>query len=175
MLLTDAASAEMAKLVENAYRDVNIAFANELSLICERLRLDVWEVIKLANHHPRVNILTPGPGRRRATASRSTRGSSSASAPELARLIRTAREVNDSKPHHVAPAGHRPRPAGSTRRPSPASGSAFKANVDDLRESPAVEIVAQIAEALPDVDVLAAGAVRRAAAGRAGRQWPTSG
>ena len=62
---TDAASAEMAKLVENAYRDVNIAFANELSLICERLRLDVWEVIRLANHHPRVNILTPGSGRRR--------------------------------------------------------------------------------------------------------------
>ena len=64
-MLTDAASAEMAKLVENAYRDVNIAFANELSLICEELKLDVWEVIRLANHHPRVNILTPGPGRRR--------------------------------------------------------------------------------------------------------------
>ena len=62
ILLTDAASAEMAKLVENAYRDVNIAFANELSLISENLQLDVWEVIRLANHHPRVNILTPGPG-----------------------------------------------------------------------------------------------------------------
>ena len=62
IVLTDAASAEMAKLVENAYRDVNIAFANELSLISERLELDVWEVIRLANHHPRVNILTPGPG-----------------------------------------------------------------------------------------------------------------
>ena len=62
MLTTDAASAEMAKLVENAYRDVNIAFANELSLICESLKLDVWEIIRLANHHPRVNILTPGPG-----------------------------------------------------------------------------------------------------------------
>ena len=62
IVLTDASSAEMAKLVENAYRDVNIAFANELSLICEDLRLDVWEVIKTANHHPRVNILTPGPG-----------------------------------------------------------------------------------------------------------------
>ena len=65
ILLTDAASAEMAKLVENAYRDVNIAFANELSLICESLKLDVWEVIKMANRHPRVNILTPRPRRRR--------------------------------------------------------------------------------------------------------------
>src|SRR5690606_3198884 len=62
ILLTDAASAEMAKLVENAYRDVNIAFANELSLITEALRLDVWEVIRLANQHPRVNVLSPGPG-----------------------------------------------------------------------------------------------------------------
>ena len=62
LLLTDAGSAEMAKLVENSYRDVNIAFANELSLICEALRMDVWEVIELANHHPRVNILKPGPG-----------------------------------------------------------------------------------------------------------------
>ena len=67
----------MAKLVENAYRDVNIAFANELSLISDHLKLDVWEVIRLANHHPRVNILTPGPASA-ATASPSTRGSSSA-------------------------------------------------------------------------------------------------
>ncbi len=101
ILLTDAASAEMAKLVENAYRDVNIAFANELSLICESLKLDVWEVIEMANRHPRVNILSPGPG---------VGGHCIAvdpwfivgAAPELSRLIRTAREVNDSKPDHVA-------------------------------------------------------------------------
>jgi UDP-N-acetyl-D-mannosaminuronic acid dehydrogenase len=153
LLLSDAASAEMAKLVENAYRDVNIAFANELSLICDKLRLDVWEIIKLANHHPRVNILSPGPG---------VGGHCIAvdpwfivaSAPELAHLIRTAREVNDSKPHHVAQQVITK--AGRFNAPTIAClGLAFKANIDDLRESPAVEIVAQIADQLPDVDVLA--------------------
>jgi len=101
MVLSDAASAEMAKLVENSYRDVNIAFANELSLICEKLKLDVWEIIELANHHPRVNILRPGPG---------VGGHCIAvdpwfivsAAPDLARLIRTARVVNDDQPDHVA-------------------------------------------------------------------------
>ena len=101
IILTDAESAEMAKLVENGFRDVNIAYANELSLICEHLGLDVWEVIKMANRHPRVNILQPGPG---------VGGHCIAvdpwfiveAAPELARLIRTAREVNDRKPAHVA-------------------------------------------------------------------------
>ena len=134
----------MAKLVENAYRDVNIAFANELSLICEQLKLDVWEVIRLANHHPRVNILTPGPG---------VGGHCIAvdpwfivgAAPELARLIRTAREVNDSQ---AAPR-RRSRSSRKTERfrnPTVAClGLTFKANVDDLRESPAVEIVVAIA------------------------------
>ena len=101
ILLTDAASAEMAKLVENAYRDVNIAFANELSQITEALHIDVWEVIRLANRHPRVNILSPGPG---------VGGHCIpvdpwfivAAAPHLSPLIRTAREVNDRRPHHVA-------------------------------------------------------------------------
>jgi len=151
---SDASNAEMAKLVENAYRDVNIGFANELSLICEKLKLDVWEVIRLANHHPRVNILTPGPG---------VGGHCIAvdpwfivaSAPELARLIRVAREVNDSKPGHVAQQVINK--AGRFNAPTIAClGLAFKANVDDMRESPAVEIVAQIAEALPGVDVLVA-------------------
>jgi UDP-N-acetyl-D-mannosaminuronic acid dehydrogenase len=151
ILLTDAASAEMAKLVENAYRDVNIAFANELSLISEALRLDVWEVIKLANHHPRVNILTPGPG---------VGGHCIAvdpwfivgAAPQLARLIRTAREVNDTKPRHVAE--QVVKKTERFRSPTVAClGLAFKANVDDLRESPAVDIVAQIADALPDLDL----------------------
>jgi UDP-N-acetyl-D-mannosaminuronic acid dehydrogenase len=151
ILLTDAASAEMAKLVENAYRDVNIAFANELSLVHERLKLDVWEVIRLANHHPRVNILTPGPG---------VGGHCIAvdpwfivgAAPDLTKLIRTAREVNDHKPHHVA--AQVIEKTERFRKPTVAClGLAFKANVDDLRESPAVDIVAEIADALPEVDI----------------------
>lgn len=154
ILLSDASSAEMAKLVENAYRDVNIAFANELSLISEKLKLDVWEVIRLANHHPRVEILKPGPG---------VGGHCIAvdpwfivaAAPELARLIRVAREVNDSKPHHVSQ--QVVNKASRFVKPTIAClGLAFKANVDDFRESPAVEIVEQIANALPEVDVLVA-------------------
>jgi UDP-N-acetyl-D-mannosaminuronic acid dehydrogenase len=149
--LCDAASAEMAKLVENSYRDVNIAFANELSMICDRIGLDVWEVIKVANHHPRVNILNPGPG---------VGGHCIAvdpwfivgAAPDLARLVRTAREVNDSKPHYVV--DHVVRSVGRFREPQVAClGLTFKANVDDLRESPAVEIVHLLSEKLPDVTI----------------------
>ncbi len=152
ILLTDASSAEMAKLVENASRDVNIAFANELSLICESLKLDVWEVIEMANRHPRVNILTPGPG---------VGGHCIAvdpwfivgAAPEFSRLIRTAREVNDSKPTHVAQQVIKK--ARRFREPIVAClGLAFKPNVDDLRESPAVDIVQQICAGLPGVDIL---------------------
>ena len=152
ILLTDAASAEMAKLVENAYRDVNIAFANELSLVCESLKLDVWEVIEMANRHPRVNILTPGPG---------VGGHCIAvdpwfivgAAPELTPLIRTARQVNDAKPHHVAQ--QVVAKAARFKEPTIAClGMAFKANVDDLRESPAVDIVAQICAGLPDTEIL---------------------
>jgi UDP-N-acetyl-D-mannosaminuronic acid dehydrogenase len=151
IVLSDAASAEMAKLVENAYRDVNIAFANELSLIGERLELDVWEVIRLANHHPRVNVLTPGPG---------VGGHCIAvdpwfivgAAPEEARLIRTARDVNDRKPLHVAE--QVVRKSDRFRNPTVAClGLAYKANVDDLRESPAIEIVVAIAEAQPGLDI----------------------
>jgi UDP-N-acetyl-D-mannosaminuronic acid dehydrogenase len=154
ILLTDAASAEMAKLVENAYRDVNIAFANELSLIAESLRLDVWEVIKLANQHPRVNILAPGPGVGGHCIPVDPWFIVSA-APELARLIRTAREVNDHKPHHVAE-----QVIAKSRRfrdPTIAClGLTFKANVDDIRESPAIEVVGLIAQALPEVEILLA-------------------
>jgi len=154
ILITDAASAEMAKLVENAYRDVNIAFANELSLISESLRLDVWEIIKLANHHPRVNILTPGPG---------VGGHCIAvdpwfivgAAPEFAKLIRMAREVNDSKPRHVA--DQIIAKCDRFRSPTVAClGLTFKANVDDTRESPAVDVVELLAAALPGVDILIA-------------------
>jgi len=144
IFLTDARTAEMAKLTENSFRDVNIAFANELSLICERLDIDVWDLIRLANRHPRVKILQPGPG---------VGGHCIAvdpwfivaAAPEEARLIRTAREVNDSKPHHIvsrisaaAAAAHDPVIA--------CLGLSFKADVDDMRESPAVEIVKLLVE-----------------------------
>jgi UDP-N-acetyl-D-mannosaminuronic acid dehydrogenase len=98
--LTDARTAELAKLVENAYRDVNIAFANEISLICEKLNINVWDTIELANRHPRVNILKPGPG---------VGGHCIAidpwfivaAAKDLTKVIRAAREVNDSKPRAV--------------------------------------------------------------------------
>jgi UDP-N-acetyl-D-mannosaminuronic acid dehydrogenase len=153
LIVTDAASAEMAKLAENAYRDVNIAFANELSLICQRLGLDVWEIRQMANHHPRVEILRPGPG---------VGGHCIAvdpwfiveSAPDLARLTRTARDVNDQMPARTAE-----RIVATSRRfrdPRIAClGLSFKADVGDLRESPAVDITARIAAALPDVKILA--------------------
>ncbi|WP_119461755.1 UDP-N-acetyl-D-mannosamine dehydrogenase [Rhodospirillaceae bacterium SYSU D60014] len=140
--LTDASSAELVKLTENAYRDVNIAFANELSMICDRLGVDVWRVIELSNRHPRVNILQPGPG---------VGGHCIAvdpwfivdSVPEVARLIRTARDVNDGKPHQVVAKIRRH--AERFKDPVIAClGLSYKANVDDLRESPAVDIVGQI-------------------------------
>lgn len=148
ILLTDAVTAELAKLVENSFRDVNIAFANELSLICGTLGIDVWELISLANRHPRVNILNPGPG---------VGGHCIAvdpwfivsALPEQARLIRTAREVNDAKPHHVVTEilSH----VSDTQAPVVAAlGLAFKANIDDLRESPAVQIVERLCEELPE-------------------------
>ena len=139
--------AEMAKLTENSFRDVNIAFANELSLISHDLDIDVWELIRLANRHPRVNILQPGPG---------VGGHCIAvdpwfivsSAPEQARLIRTAREVNDSKPHWVLDQVHAAigacLMADASRTASEVVlavyGLAFKPDIDDLRESPALEI-----------------------------------
>ena len=139
VLVTDARTAEMAKLTENSFRDVNIAFANELSLICDRLGINVWELIELANRHPRVNILQPGPG---------VGGHCIAvdpwfivdSAPEEAKLIRTARNVNDDKPKWVLDKVL----AKAARFKDPVIGClglAFKANIDDLRESPALDIV----------------------------------
>ena len=139
IFLTDARTAEICKLTENASRDVGIAFANELSLICDKLDIDVWELIRLANRHPRVKILQPGPG---------VGGHCIAvdpwfivdAAPEVSRLIRTAREVNDSKPHHVL--AKIKACAAKLKEPIIAClGLAFKADVDDLRESPAMEIV----------------------------------
>jgi len=142
-LRTNARTAEMAKLTENSFRDVNIAFANELSIICDTLQINVWELIKLSNRHPRVNILNPGPG---------VGGHCIAvdpwfivsSDPDNAKIIRTAREVNDSKPHYVVEKVV----TASDRFKAPVVacfGLAFKADIDDLRESPAVEIVEQLA------------------------------
>jgi UDP-N-acetyl-D-mannosaminuronic acid dehydrogenase len=140
---TDARSAEMTKLVENAYRDVNIAFANELSIVADRMGLDVWEVIRLANRHPRVNILQPGPG---------VGGHCIAvdpwfivaSAPDDTPLIRTARGVNDQKMHHVIAQATELIEAHPGARIA-CLGLAFKANIDDFRESPARFVAARIA------------------------------
>lgn len=144
--------AEMAKLTENSFRDVNIAFANELSLICDALGMDVWELIRLANRHPRVNVLQPGPG---------VGGHCIAvdpwfivsSAPKQARLIRTAREVNDGKPGWViekvraAIGAHLMDNPGQTAAEVTLAiyGLAFKPDIDDLRESPALEIARALA------------------------------
>jgi len=141
--VTNARTAELAKLTENAYRDVNIAFANELSFICDRLRLNVWELIEVANLHPRVNILSPGPG---------VGGHCIAvdpwfivaTNPEEARLIRTARLINDAKPGFVC-ARVRERAAALKRPVIACLGLSYKKDVDDLRESPAVAVVRQLA------------------------------
>lgn len=143
-LLTNARTAEMAKLTENSFRDVNIAFANELSMICDHLKINVWELIKLANRHPRVNILTPGPG---------VGGHCIAvdpwfivdSAPEQAQIIRKAREINDGKPHYVI--NKIKQAADQFKKPVIAClGLAFKADIDDLRESPALDIAMSLLE-----------------------------
>jgi UDP-N-acetyl-D-mannosaminuronic acid dehydrogenase len=139
LLLTNTRTAETAKLVENAYRDVNIAFANELSLVADELGLDVWELIALANKHPRVNVLSPGAG---------VGGHCIAvdpwflidSAPGVTRLMRVARQVNDGKPQWIAERVLRR--AARLRDPKIAClGLAYKPDIDDLRESPAVEVV----------------------------------
>ena len=142
-LATTAGTAEMVKLSENSFRDVNIAFANELSLIAEKMDIDVWEVIRLANRHPRVSILQPGPG---------VGGHCIAvdpwflvaGSPEEARLIRTAREVNDGKSEHVA---QRLRGMLDARPDSKLAilGLAFKPDIDDFRESPALAIAESLA------------------------------
>lgn len=143
-IITNARTAEMCKLTENSFRDVNIAFANELSIICDELDINVWELISLSNRHPRVNILQPGPG---------VGGHCIAvdpwfivdKSPKTARLIRTAREVNDHKPHHVIEKVKAA--AAKFKTPKIAClGLAFKADIDDLRESPSVEIAQQLKE-----------------------------
>ncbi len=144
ILITDDRTAEMAKLVENAYRDVNIAFANELSVICDEQKINVWSLIKMANRHPRVNILQPGPGVGGHCIAIDPWFIVSAS-PEKAKLISTARKVNDDKPHYIL--DKITKAADRFKKPVIAClGLAFKANIDDLRESPAIAIVQRLAE-----------------------------
>jgi UDP-N-acetyl-D-mannosaminuronic acid dehydrogenase len=141
---TDARTAETTKLVENAFRDVNIAFANELSFVSEDLGLDVWDVIEMANRHPRVNILSPGPG---------VGGHCIpvdpwfliAAASGQTPLMKTARDVNDRKPDWVV--DRVVRHADRFRNPRIAClGLAYKPDVDDLRESPAVQVARALRE-----------------------------
>lgn len=155
-VVTNARTAEMAKLTENSFRDVNIAFANELSIICDKLDINVWELIALANRHPRVNILQPGPG---------VGGHCIAvdpwfivsKTPEQARLIRTAREVNDGKPEWVLGKVDQALGAYLAANPGKTAGDvaitcfglAFKADIDDLRESPALAIAGELLQRHP--------------------------
>ena len=142
IVLTDATTSEMVKLMENTYRDVNIAIANEFSRLAERFGVDIWEAIAIANRHPRVRILNPGPG---------VGGHCISvdpwflveSAPDISRLIRTAREVNDSQPAFVFETLNKLMPTLQGRRVA-ALGLAFKPDVDDLRESPAIEVVREL-------------------------------
>ncbi|NRA84009.1 MAG: UDP-N-acetyl-D-mannosamine dehydrogenase [Gammaproteobacteria bacterium] len=152
-IITNARTAEMAKLTENASRDVSIAFANELSMICEQLDINVWELIALANRHPRVNILQPGPG---------VGGHCIAvdpwfivsRTPKEARLINLARHINDDKPLWVIDQFKQKlaeflieNPNKTVEEVSVAClGLAFKADIDDLRESPALSIASEIAQ-----------------------------
>ena len=148
IMLTGARTAELTKLVENTFRDVNIALANELSIICDKLGINVWECIRMANHHPRVKILAPGPG---------VGGHCIAvdpwfivaMAPNESKLIRTAREVNDSKPHFVEEKilalaeKHK-----ATKDEVLLLGLTYKPDVDDFRESPSMEIAHGITKIL---------------------------
>ncbi|GAJ77292.1 UDP-N-acetyl-D-mannosaminuronate dehydrogenase [Vibrio sp. JCM 18905] len=152
-VVTNARTAEMAKLTENSSRDVQIAFANELSIICDKLDINVWELIALANRHPRVNILQPGPG---------VGGHCIAvdpwfivsKTPEEAQIIHTARKVNDGKPEWVINKVKlaiaeflQANPDKTAREVTVACyGLAFKPDIDDLRESPAMAITQKIAE-----------------------------
>lgn len=139
IIKTDSKTAEMCKLVENSFRDLNIAFANELSFLCESNEINVWKLIELANHHPRVNILKPGPG---------VGGHCIAVDPwflvatdtKNTKLIKTARETNDYKPKWVVKQIKNEVEKRKIKKIA-CLGLSFKPNIDDLRESPAVEIV----------------------------------
>ncbi|ACB60286.1 nucleotide sugar dehydrogenase [Exiguobacterium sibiricum 255-15] len=148
---TDAKTAEMSKLMENTFRDVNIALANELTQVCHKLEINVLDVIEMANMHPRVNLHHPGPG---------VGGHCLAvdpyfivaKAPSLARIIHTARETNVNMPHFVAEQAER-LVASHVRPKIAVFGVTYKGNVDDMRESPAVDVIEQLIDRGMDVAV----------------------
>lgn len=156
LLETNSRTAEMAKLTENASRDVSIAFANELSIISDKLDINVWELIELANHHPRVNILQPGAG---------VGGHCIAvdpwfivnQNPDEAKIILAAREINDSKPDWVINKINaeidKLKEQGIAKPTVALLGLAFKPDIDDLRESPAVNIAQKMLDA-DNADIL---------------------
>jgi UDP-N-acetyl-D-mannosaminuronic acid dehydrogenase len=150
IVLTDATTAEMVKLMENTYRDVNIAIANEFARLADRFGVDVWEAIEIANRHPRVEILRPGPGVGGHCISVDPWFFVEA-APDLTPLIRTAREVNDAQPAYVVELVKRAVGGDLTGKRIAALGLAYKPNVDDLRESPAIEVVRLLQEAGAEV------------------------
>jgi len=152
-VITNARTAEMCKLTENSFRDVNIAFANELSIICDKQGINVWELIRLANRHPRVNILQPGPG---------VGGHCIAvdpwfivsQNPDVSKVIRSARIVNDEKPLYVV---SKIKSAVKELEPKPNKkvlclGATFKPNIDDVRESPSLSIIRSLGDEL-DIDL----------------------
>ena len=144
--LTDATTAELVKVIENTYRDVNIAFANELAKISDKIGVNVWEAISLANHHPRVNIHTPGPG---------VGGHCIAVdpwflvglEPELANIVHLSRQTNDSMPEFTANKAKEILENAGIQYPRVAVlGLAFKGNIDDMRESPSLEVIHHLEE-----------------------------
>jgi UDP-N-acetyl-D-mannosaminuronic acid dehydrogenase len=149
IILTDATTAEMVKLMENTYRDVNIAVANEFARLADRFGVDVWEAISLANRHPRVHILSPGPGVGGHCISVDPWFLVEA-APDLTRVILAARQVNDGQPHFVLELVRAA--LGDLRgRRIAALGLSYKPGVDDLRESPAIEVVRLLQQAGAEV------------------------
>jgi UDP-N-acetyl-D-mannosaminuronic acid dehydrogenase len=144
-VLTDATTAEMVKLMENTYRDINIAVANEFARLAERFGVDVWQTIDLANRHPRVDILRPGPGVGGHCLSVDPWFLVEA-APDLSPLIRQSRLVNDGQPAYTLALIQRSLGSLPGRKIA-ALGLAYKADVDDLRESPAIEVARLLAEA----------------------------
>jgi UDP-N-acetyl-D-mannosaminuronic acid dehydrogenase len=143
IFLTTSTTAEMVKLMENTYRDINIAIANEFSLLADRFGIDVWEAIAIANHHPRVKILNPGPG---------VGGHCISvdpwflveSAPDITPLIHTARQVNDTQPHYVVDLVRKALGGNLFGKRVALLGLTYKPDVDDFRESPALEVMRQL-------------------------------
>ena len=140
IFITDATTAEMCKLMENTFRDVNIALANELAIICEKMGINAWDVIRLSNKHPRVNLHQPGPG---------VGGHCLAvdpwfiveKFPESAKIIKLGRLINDGMPHHVYTKAKKILSGLTGKKKVTVLGATYKANIDDVRESPIVELI----------------------------------